>query len=622
MRAVYAKLVILGLLIIGPAASAIIYNDYQRLNRLLDQQLTENIKIVSAQIHDSLPLADDVHERFEGECRRAATSYNQLTGSGRIVQAGLYKRSEQAEGYRLVQTVSIDRQSSSALISVADFGGNALGRLRRIDQSRYTCAVALTPGRSAEYVLFFQAVDDSRAAFLHQAIFRKTIFWSIAFASLLVFIAVFILKSEFSLPMSHLIRVISGNRKTAIDPGDFGALADVARAIEDIRRAEENTADDPFIDSTTGWGTEDTAKKIFEDIRQLKEECYATLFSVNFAAEYVRAFGRANQGLIKKLTAQALDATLPKSAPKSLPGEDYLFLSRLSPQEFQTISTRALRTFNESILTLYELGQGKQVPIQTLSIFAISNRATEVETIGQAVDRYRRQWSVAIEERRGGWAILDAGGNIENSAGQTKPADSFAIIETAATAYQAEESAESGGEPSRAAAGHAAAPVPPAAAPVQVNRELAEDAMDPVLARKMFIVKLCRLSGIKPRLAAQMYSAGWRKPDVLLQTKIHELTERAGIESHEAADMIANLRKVPKEKFSYADEDYRDVFVTDVRMIRKIPRESLDRWFVAGFRRVEDLKRATAQELAKLDAGVPAEDIDAVLAGIRGSAAK
>lgn len=599
-NSIYLKMLLAGILAIVPAGSLILYNDYQRLNRLMDQQLSEHFLQMGSHFLSDLELPNDLNEPFDAESKRILSKFNAASGAARMIQSSLYKRVEGDVVYRLAQNVQLDKVSATALLSTNVFKSEDFLKLRRIDPVRYTFAVPMPSARSPEYVLLLQAMDKNRPAYLQSAVIRNGLFWGLTFIAILLFVA-FVVHSEVKIPMKHLRTAFTQKRKAALDPDDFGEFADLVQALEEYRHSHDSGAADQFLDPDTGFPTEVAAQKIFDDARLARDENYVVFFKVNYAADYVKLFGRANRSLVKKITAESLEAGLPKNAPRAVT-EEYFFISGLGPKEFKLAVERCQHHFNEAILRLYELGQGKQIPIQTLSAFAISNHSSGIESFSGALEIVQTRWTDAIDPHRGGWAVLDEDGRMECSKaeGQAAAAPKASHIETTTKGDVI------GLKPA------------PEKSPVTASSEQ----MDPGLARKMFIVKLCRLSGIKPRLAAQVYSAGWQRPDLLLQTKIQELSERAGLEAQEASDLIANLRKFPKEKLAYESDDYKEVFFTDVRMIRKISRDSLSRWYDAGFRRVEDLRAASMDDLIRLDETVPKEDIESLLSGVRGTGAK
>jgi len=596
LNSIYFKLILAGSLAILPAGGLILYHDYQRLNRLLDQQLQEQFRFLGTEILSAVQLPNSMNEPFDREAHRVLAGFNSASGAAQMVQAGLYKRTDEEGVYRLAQTVQLDKSASIGILATNVFKSDEFHVMRQVDRTRAFYAIPVPSARSPDYVLMLQSKDETRAAYLMSAVLRNALFWSLTFVALLIFIG-FVIHSEVRIPMRHLLNALNQRRKTALDPSDFGEFGDLVLSLEEIRHRADPSAGEQFVDPDTEFPTEAAAQKLFEDAVQAKDETFAVFLKVNYAKEYVKQFGRANRPMIKKIAAESLQAALPQTAPRAVT-EDFYFICALAPGEFKASVERAQRKFNEDILRLYELGQGKHVAIQTLSAFAVSGHAPSMEDFGRALEFVEAQWEAAVDPRRGGWAILNADGQLEGKSGPL-------AISPAAPKRPVSAAAPAAGPPGEDA--RAAAPGEP---------------MDAALARKMFIVKLCRLAGVKPRLAAQVYSAGWHRPDLLLQTKIQDLSTRAGVGAEEASELIANLRKHPKEKLSYETEDYREVFITDVRMIRKIPREALARWFEAGYRRIEDLRRASPDELVGVDGTVSREDIDSVLVGVRGAATR
>lgn len=600
LNSIYFKILLAACLAILPAGSLILYQDYHRLNRLLDQQLQEHFRQVGAQFFPEDPQVDS-RTRFEDQARRILDRFNASSAAIRMVQSCHYVKTTEEGVYRLAENVPIDKGASMAMLATNVFKDDDYLNMRKIDNGRYAFMVPFPSGRSPEQVVVLQALDETRAAYLQKAVLRTALFWSLTFLALLLFIA-FVIHSEIKIPLKHLKTALTKKRKAALDPADFGEYADLVQIIEEIRSSQTESGADRFIDPDTGFHTELAAQKIYADLRKSTQSSTVIFFKVNFADDYVKSFGRANRAAIKKLAAEALDAGLPKSAPRAVT-DDYFFISGIDSKEFKKIVERCQNHFNEAVLQLYELGQGKQVPIQTLSAIGLPNANPAPETFAAALELTQANWESATNPRRGGWALLMEDGILETSVGDRK-----ALLRPA----------------DRPAAPSVAAPAVPPGEHLQksstgdiVGLSPADEPMDPAFARKMFIVKLCRLAGIKPRMAAQVYSAGWQKPDLLLQTKIQELSSRSGIEAEDASALIASLRKVPKEKLAYEPDDYREVFITDIRMIRKIPRESLAKWFDAGYRRLEDLRKATADDLITVEPTVSREDIEAVLASIR-----
>lgn len=614
MKSIYFKMVLAGCLAIVPAGILILYNDYQRLNRLLDQQLQEHFTQIGAELQTDLPPAE-MTARFDEKIRRILGRFNTVSAATRMVQAGLYDKTTEEGVYRLTQNIQVDQGAARALLATNVFKAADFSSFRQVAPLRYAFTIPVPSSRSPEYIVFLQAVDETRPAYLRAAIIRNGIFWGLTFLAMLVFVA-FVIHSEVKIPMKHLRNALSKKRKAALDPDDFGEFAELVRTLEEHRVSQEESSGDHVIDPDTGYHTELAAQKIYADARNMRQPHLIVFFKINYAEEYIKAFGRANRGAIKKLVVDALDAGLPKTAPRAVT-DDFFFISGLDPKEFKKVVERCQHHFNEVILHLYELGQGKQTPIQTLSAFAIPNHDPAPDTFARAIELIQSNWDAATDPHRGGWAILNEDGLIETSSGARPLPLSTRSAHEVPPASHAEPPKKPHLEKSQSGD-----IIGLAAAPDSAGGDRETEDMDPALARKMFIVKLCRVTGVKPRLAAQVFSAGWKRPDLLLQTKIQELSAKAGVEAQEASELIANLRKVPKEKLAYEKDDYKEVFLTDVRMIRKIPRESLARWFEAGYRRIEDLRTASPDDLIKLDGTVPKEDIESVLAGIRGSAAR
>ncbi len=589
-RSFYFKLFVAGLMVLAPAGAFSVYTNYQRLEGLLDQQLIESFKSVGSQILDPLANPVDLHSRFATVAEQTLDRQSDASPSIEFVQAALYRRGDRTGDWQMAFSVQMDKLSALPFLPANSFREQEFHSLRRLDQRRFTYIFPATP-KSPEYLLLIQANDESRQDYLTQTMIRDSLFWLIAGAALLAFIG-FLHHAEIRIPLRDLTLSISQNRKAGLDPEDFGDLADLVRAIEELRGGDDNASKD-MVDAATGWPDESVSARMYEMAKKTREEQMVVFFHANFSRDYIHAFGRANRGVIKKMATAAIDAAMGKNCPKAIT-EDLYFVVVARPADIGTGFEKARKTFNEQILTLYELGQGRQVPIQTLSAVAVSTEYEETPNFSRALELVERIWPSIGDPKRGGYAVINAEGRIEGP----DMAQPISVADVPAAARSA------------------ATPARPA------KSDSAADTLEPALARKMFIVKLCRLGGIKPRLAAQVYSAGWHRPDLLLQTKIQELSAKAGIEAKEASDLIAAIRKLPKDKLAYDTDDYREVFVTDVRMIRKIPRESIARWFDAGYRRLEDLRNVKADDLIKLDSTIPKQDIEEVLTNIRASASR
>lgn len=595
---IYFKLVLVGLVGFLPAAFWILKIENDRLNHLLDRQLKTQLEQLSIQIASSSASPVEVSLRFQADVPPILERFNRLEDSVRITQAGLYEKSSDKPEFQLTQHQQIDNKlpvpfKTNIGIKSADFL-----KLRRIGPDHFRFMFPIPSAGFQEKILVLSALSEGRQAYVHDALTQQGLYLAALFCLILALMGLLI-RSEIKVPLGDLVSSFSSKRKSALDPDSFGELSELVQTLDDFRHGcEESRSSAVAPDARMDLAGDTAAQKIYESARAASEETYAVFFKVNFAKEYIKAFGRANRGVIKKISAGVIRSVLSK--PDSLAyTEDFFFVSVLKPKEFRPVLARAQKIFNEKILCLYELGQGKQVNIQTLSAFAISSHAPSVDTYTEALDLVLDQWPSRIDRPRGGWAILDGDGQIQQSE---RPAEMPEPPQKSAGAFlssAAVNPSEGGPEPANAAS------------------KSGESDMDPVLARKMFIVKLCRLAGVKPRLAAQVYSAGWHRPDLLLQTKIQEISSKAGVDPQEASDLIGSLRKIPPEKLAYSREDYREVFVTDVRMIRKIPKETLFRWFDAGFGRVEDLRKAKSDDLLKLDEAVSKEDIEAVLAAVQ-----
>lgn len=363
------------------------------------------------------------------------------------------------------------------------------------------------------------------------------------------------------------------DRIEQLSPEEFGDLGDLVSALQTyVDRTRSFVATAENVDPVTGLMSGQTAVTAYLESHRRPDEVYAVFFRANFAKEYVKAFGRANRDRILKIAGSAVALGLPPGA-RLYAVQDHFFMTFLTGDAFRRCYASIQANFNKSIRALYDPAAGKDAPVMTLSAAGISNKSGGYETFHETMQKLHDHWESLVNKPLGGWALMDA--DDQWVKGDTQ-----------------EEGAASAEE--------------------EIVPEEPESLKDPGFARKVFIVKLAFMFQFDPKKSAKLYQLGYTRLPALLAEEVPDAVKKYGLDG-EVRVLAEKMRLVPKRRLYFTESDFKQVFVTDVRMIRKIPREVAGRWFAAGFRRVDDLADLTPEDLLAIDRTAALEDVRAIV---------
>jgi len=406
---------------------------------------------------------------------------------------------------------------------------------------------------------------------------KRMAFWgSVAIAFLIFFAAL-------SAAMFAIVRRPIGRLREALlsekgeievlAPDEFGEFGYLVEAIQThVRRTRSFVATAENVDPITGLLSGQAALAAYLEAHQNADEVCVVFFRANSAKEYVKTFGRLFRDRILKITGSVVATGLPVGA-KLFAVQDHFLMTFLTESAFQQCYSVIQKYFSRAIQPLFEKGEASKVPLLTLSAVGLSNKSAGFETFHETLQKLHEDWDKLVNKQNSGWAMM----NSDDQWVKGIPEE----IE--------------GGE-------------------TEVIPEEPEALKDPVFARKVFIVKLAFMFKFDPQKASKLYKMGYTRLPALLDDGILEKVKKFGPDA--AADikgLIDRIRMVPKSRLYYNESDFKQVFVTDIRMIRKIPREILSRWFSAGFRSLEDLAYVGTDDLLKIDGTAARADVQAVI---------
>ncbi|MBI4178181.1 GGDEF domain-containing protein [bacterium] len=356
-------------------------------------------------------------------------------------------------------------------------------------------------------------------------------------------------------------------------PEEFGDLGDLVDALRiRLRRIETHVARAQSVDPVTGLMSGDRARAAYEEARQATGENLAVFYRANFAKEYVKTFGREYRAAIIRAVAQSLVESLPRSATVYAL-QDHFFLAFLTEESFQQSYARVQSSFAQKIRPLYQKGQSPKSPRLTVSAAAVSNKSAGYLELSGMLQKLHDEWDSLVNRAAGGWAMMN-----EDDQWVKGTADSLE------------------------------------GATEEIIPEEPESLKDPAFARKAFIVKLAFMFKFEPKKAAKLFTMGFTRLYTLLDEGALEKIKIYGPEAEaEVGALIEKMRLIPRARLYFTESDFKQVFITDVRMVRKIPRDIAGKWFAAGYRRLEDLADSGVEELRAVDGSVDPADIAAVI---------
>lgn len=357
-----------------------------------------------------------------------------------------------------------------------------------------------------------------------------------------------------------------------LQPEEFGDLGDLVQALKTyVDRTRSFVATAENVDPVTGLMSGQTALSAYLDTHRVLDEIYVFFFRANFAKEYVKTFGRAFRDKILKITGMAVASGIP-SGVRLYAVQDHFLMTFMTDTVFQQSYPLIQKYFNKAIRPLYEKGENTQAAMMTISAVGISNKSGGYETFHDTLQKLHDDWDNLVNRQMGGWAIMDSDDQWVKGL-----------------------------------------PEEGAAAETEVVPEEPESLKDPVFARKVFIVKLAFMFQFDPQKASKLYKLGYTRLPALLEDGVADAVKKYGLEA-DVRQLADKMRIIPKKRLYYNESDFKQVFITDVRMIRKIPREIVGHWFAAGLRRLEDLADMAADDMLKIDGSAGREDVEAVIA--------
>lgn len=405
-------------------------------------------------------------------------------------------------------------------------------------------------------------------------------FWAVAgLVFILLYVAIaFVIYAVIKKPLLKLQSILMSEEESLdkLEPEDFGDFGELVQALKaHVDRMRSSVATAANVDPVTGLMSGQMALSAYLDIHKNADEVFAIFLRANFAKEYVKTCGRAFRDRILKLLGSSVATALPSGA-RLFAVQDHFMMTFLTEPAFHQCYPAIQKYFNRAIRPLYEKGEGDRTQVMTVSAVGISNKSIGFEVFHDLLQKLHDDWGSLVNRQMGGWAIM----NSDDQWVKGLP----------------EEDAAGGAEPE---------PVP----------EEPESLKDPAFARKVFIVKLAFMFQFDPKKAAKLYKLGFTRLPAILQDGVLDSIRKFGAEAEaDVKQLIEKMRLVPKHRLYYNETDFKQVFITDVRMIRKIPRDIAGRWFEAGFRRLEDLADMAPEDILKIDGAAGDEDVRAVVA--------
>lgn len=417
--------------------------------------------------------------------------------------------------------------------------------------------------------------DDRKQIRLDQ---ERLIFWLSAAAFFLLFYAV-LCTAVYGLikrPIRRLEKSLSGRGDPveSLDPEDFGELGEFVDSLKSyMNQARSFITTAENVDPVTGLLSGEAAGAAYLAGHQNPNEIYAVFYRSNFAKEYVKSHGRQFRDRIFKLTGAAVASNLP-SGSVLYALQDHFLMALMTEDAFQQGYPRIQQAFNRSVRSLPQNTAGGESQVMTLSAVGVSNKSIGYEVFHDVLQKLHDEWNKMVDREMAGWALMNA----DDQWVKGSP-----------------EEMEGGGEAD-------IVPEEPAAL------------KDPEFARKVFIVKLAFMFQFDPKKAAKLYKVGVTRLTRFLDDDVIDTVKQLGEGAQtEVKDLIERIRLVPKGRLYYTDSDFKLVFITDVRMIRKIPRAAVGHWFAAGFRQLDDLADTDPEDLLKIDPTAERSDVDAVI---------
>ncbi len=377
-------------------------------------------------------------------------------------------------------------------------------------------------------------------------------------------------------PMSRLQKALEEGGETidSLSPdefGDFGNVVDALHRYADRVRSSVAAAEN--VDPVTGLTSGQAALNAYVSAHERGDEIFAIFIRANFAKEYVKSFGRAYRDQILKLTAGAATVGLPPRMPL-FAVQDHFFMGFLTEPAFQKSYPLIQKYFKKAVHPLFQKDESGKTPMLTLSAVGMSNRSAGYEIFHDVLQKLHDDWDKLVDRQAGGWALLNSDDEWIKGASE-----------------------DMGGE-----------------AEDDIAPEEPEALKDPAFERKVFIVKLAFMFNFDPRKAVKLHKLGFTRLPSFLDDGALDIVKKYGPEAeNDVKQLIDKMRLIPKSRLYFTESDFKQVFITDVRIVRKIPREVVGRWFAAGLRRLEDLADMEADDLLKIDATANREDVEAVI---------
>lgn len=370
-------------------------------------------------------------------------------------------------------------------------------------------------------------------------------------------------------PMSRLENMLSDEQidpAVAVRPEDFGDFSDLAQAISAcVKRVRAAATASREVDPITGFLSGQAAVREYLAVRHQPQEIFACFFRANFAKEFVKKHGLMFRDRILTCVSESLTEGLPPGRTAyAVPG--HLLMVFLPSDEFTSCYSSVQFGFRQRSARIY----GKHPPDRplTLSAICVSNKSMGYLSFDETLQQIHAEWNSRVDRAVGGWAMMDA--TDEWAKGVPEDIEDDIIPENP------------------------------------------EAMADPAFARKLFIIKLAFMFQFDPKKAAKLFQLGFRTIPSLLDEKSIDAVKKHGLAT-DLQELAGKMRLFPRKRLAYTEADFRQVFVTDVRFVRKIPSPIIQRWFQSGYRRIEDLGDAAAGELHKIDSTANITDIEAVV---------